>query len=655
MNPSTLKTTAAVADLRRRLENDRREDKTVVAVCAGTGCLACNCTEVTAALRAAIAEHGLDDQVELKTTGCQGPCERGPLLVIQPSGVFYNKVKPRDATAIVTETLVRGELIERLLYEDPQTGERVVKADDIPFFQKQMRLISGNNVHIDPTAINDYLLLGGYSSLATVLESMSPESVIDTITRSGLRGRGGGGFPAGRKWASCRRAEGDVKYVICNADEGDPGAFMDRALLEGNPHLVLEGMIIGARAIGAVEGFVYVRNEYPLAFKNLAIAIEQARDLSLLGGDILGTGFAFDVEVSRGGGAFVCGESTALMASLEGKVGEPRAKYIHTVDQGLWNRPSCLNNVETWANVPLIIDIGADSYAQIGTEGSKGTKIFALSGKVQNTGLVEVPMGITLREILYDIGGGVLGGKRFKAVQTGGPSGGTLIVEKGEGGAEESLLDLPVDFDELTRAGSMMGSGGMIVMDEESCMVDVAHYFLSFLQEESCGKCLPCREGLRTMLEILTRITEGRGDHADLVTLEELSQVMIDTCLCQLGSAAPNPILSTLRYFRSEYLAHIDDKRCPAGVCKELVSHAINESCGGCHVCVKACPVDCITGEAKELHAIDQDTCVQCGACFQVCPTDSIERVQRGAGVALQDQAARRWQPGGLRSETVQA
>jgi len=653
MTALRLASTAELVAHGERLKRNRREDRPIVAVCAGTGCLACGCAEVTDALRRALRERGLEDEVELKTTGCQGPCERGPLLVIQPQGIFYNRLRTRDVDAIVDETLIAGRLVERLLYRDPATGERIVKMDDIPFFRKQMRLVSGANVHIDPTAINDYLALDGYRPLATVLDTMTPEAVIETIKRSGLRGRGGGGFLAGRKWASCRRAAGDARYVICNADEGDPGAFMDRSLLEGNPHAVIEGMIIGAYAVGAQEGFVYVRNEYPVAFKNLGIAIDQAREIGLLGEDILGSGFAFDLHVSRGGGAFVCGESTALMASLEGKVGEPRAKYIHTVDAGLWNRPSCLNNVETWANVPLIVRMGADAYAAIGTEGSKGTKIFALSGKVQNTGLVEVPMGITLREILYDIGGGVKGRKHFKAVQTGGPSGGTLIVEKGEGGAETSLLDLPVDFDELTRAGSMMGSGGMIVMDEESCMVDVARYFLSFLQEESCGKCLPCREGLRTMLDILDRICRGEGRHEDLDTLEDLSEVMIDTCLCQLGGAAPNPILSTLRYFRSEYLAHIDEGRCPAGVCKALVSHAITAECGGCHVCVPICPESCITGEAKQLHAIDQVRCIQCGACFQACPTGCIARVKRGAGDAVQRQAALEWKPTTGRTETV--
>ena len=520
-----------------------------------------------------------------------------------------------------------------------------------------MRLLIGRNNEIDPTAIDDYIILNGYQSLAKVLK-IDPEKIIEMIMRSGLRGRGGGGFVTGRKWASCRKANGEPKYVICNADEGDPGAFMDRSLLEGNPHSVIEGMIIGAYAIGSHEGHVYVRNEYPMAARNLKTALSAARDFGLLGKNILGSGFDFDIEISRGGGAFVCGESTALMASLEGKVGEPRAKYIHTVDAGLYDKPSCLNNVETWANVPLIIEKGADWFASIGTAGSKGTKVFALTGKINNTGLVEVPMGITLRDILYDIGGGVRGGKRFKAVQTGGPSGGTLIVETRETAVHdslvaygdirddqqvESLLDLPVDFDELARAGSMMGSGGMIVMDEDSCMVDVAKYFLNFLTEESCGKCVPCREGLVVMHGILKRICDGQGTREDIDRLEQLSQVIIDTSLCQLGGSAPNPVLSTIRYFRNEYMAHIVDKRCPAGVCKELVSHAINEKCNGCHACVKPCPTEAIIGKPKELHYVVQDKCIQCGACYQICTHDAINRVKRGEGDSIQRRARGQW------------
>ncbi len=648
---------ADVDEYRRKLIRQRNDDKTIIALCAGTGCLACGCEAVSEAFREALAGSNLEREVELKRTGCHGFCERGPLAVIQPQGVFYQKLKPADAKLIVEQTIKGGQLVKRLLYRDPQTKETIVHEKDIPFYKKQMRLIFGKNGFMDPTAINDYIALGGYSAVVKALR-MKPEDIIKEITLSGLRGRGGGGYPTGRKWASCRKAKGTPKYIICNADEGDPGAFMDRSLLEGNPHSVVEGMIIGAYAIGCSEGFVYVRNEYPLAVKNLVHAIKTARECGLLGQNILGTGFNFDIDISRGGGAFVCGESTALMASLEGKTGEPRAKYIHTVEAGLWDKPSCLNNVETWANVPIIIEMNATKYAEIGTSGSKGTKVFALTGKVNNTGLVEVPMGITLREILYDIGGGVRGKKRFKAVQTGGPSGGTLIVETGERGIHDSmvahgdlredeeavnLLDLPVDFDELTKDGSMMVSGGMIVMDEDSCMVDVARYFLTFLKEESCGKCLPCREGIRRMLEILTRISDGEGAMEDLAELEEMSQVLIDTSLCQLGGSAPNPILSTIRYFRQEYKAHILDKRCPAGVCKALVSHAITEKCTGCRSCAKPCPTAAIIGESKGLHHIIQEKCIQCGACYQICKHDAIVRVKRGDGDAVQARAAGLW------------
>jgi len=670
MNGKFLTSSEELVRFREQLIRQRQDNKTVITVCAGTGCLACGCEGVTTAFREALKQSNLENDVEIKTTGCHGFCERGPLVVIQPAGIFYQKVRPADTKLIVDQTIKGQKLVNRLLYKDPLTKEVIVHEKEIPFYKKQMRLIFGKNGFMDPTSINDYIALGGYQAMAKALTTMQPEQIIEEVKKSGLRGRGGGGYPTGRKWASCRKARGDPKYVICNADEGDPGAFMDRSLLEGNPHSVIEGMVIGAYAIGSSEGFVYVRNEYPLAVKNLNIAIRAARECGLLGGNIMGTGFSFDIDVSRGGGAFVCGESTALMASLEGKTGEPRAKYIHTVEAGLWEKPSNLNNVETWANVPLIIEKGAEWYAAIGTENSKGTKVFALTGKVNNTGLVEVPMGITLREILYDIGGGVRGKRKFKAVQTGGPSGGTLIVETSEPKIHDSLvahgdirddeevlslLDLPVDFDELTKVGSMMGSGGMIVMDEDSCMVDIAKYFLNFLQEESCGKCLPCREGLRTMLNILTRISDGKGEIEDVQMLEELSQVIIDTSLCQLGGSAPNPILSTVRYFRQEYLAHIRDKRCPAGVCKSLVSHAIDQSCIGCHACVKPCPTSAVIGIAKELHYIDQDKCIQCGACYQICKYDSIKRVKRGDGAALQMRAKGLWKPRGQAQVSAKA
>jgi NADH-quinone oxidoreductase subunit F len=515
--------------------------------------------------------------------------------------------------------VVKGKVLDRLLYIDPDTGKKVTYEPKVPFYNKQKRLVFGNNGLIDPTQIEDYIAVGGYAALGNVLSGMTPEGIIAEVKKSGLRGRGGGGFPTGDKWQSCRDAEGEKHYVICNSDEGDPGAFMDRSLMEGNPHSVLEGMIIGAYAIGSHEGYIYVRNEYPLAVKNAETAIKQAEEYGLLGRNILGSGFDFSVKISRGGGAFVCGESTALMASLEGKVGEPRAKYVHTVEKGLWEQPTDLNNVETWANVPLIIGNGADWYAGIGSQGSKGTKIFSLVGKINNTGLIEVPMGITLREIIYGIGGGIPDGKKFKAVQTGGPSGGCI---------PESLLDLPVDFDQLDKAGSMMGSGGMIVMDENSCMVDIAKYFINFLEGESCGKCLPCREGLKRMSQILTDITEGRGKKGDIALLERLSATLVDSSLCALGSTAPNPVLTTLRYFRDEYEAHIKDKRCPAGVCKALVTYSIDEEkCPGCGLCVKACPVEAITPTGKKKPVIlDQEKCIKCGACYDVCKLGAVVR-----------------------------
>ncbi len=568
----------------------------------------------------------MSSKVEVKATGCHGFCEKGALLVIHPEGILYTQVTPRDVPDIVSKTLKRGELVPKLLYKDPNTSDRIVREEDVPYYRLQTRIIFGNNNRIDPEDICDYIALDGYQALRAILEGWSPRNVIDTIIRSGLRGRGGGGFPTGIKWRTARKAKGKRKFVICNADEGDPGAFMDRSICEGNPHSVLEGMIIGAYAVGADEGYIYVRNEYPLAVKALSHAVNQARGCGLLGKNILGSGFSFDIAIIRGGGAFVCGESTALMASLEGRVGEPRAKYIHTVERGLWNQPTVLNNVETWANVPQIILNGVDWYTTMGTGdvsehpwgGSKGTKIFSLVGKVNNTGLVEVPMGMTLREIIFDIGGGIPKGKKFKAVQTGGPSGGCL---------PSSLLDLPVDFDRLTEAGSMMGSGGMIVMDEDTCMVDVARYFIDFLKDESCGKCLPCREGLRTLLEILTRIVEGKGKMRDIALLEEVSEGIMATSLCALGGTAPNPVLSTVTYFRDEYIAHIRGKRCPAGVCKALIQYrVVPENCTGCHVCATVCPSDCISGESEEIHVIDGDQCIKCGACYEVCRFDAIER-----------------------------
>jgi len=594
-----------------------------VTVCGGTGCHASGCHQVIDAFRKVLQDHSKGNGINIRVTGCHGFCERGPLVVIYPQKILYQRVKPEDARTIFEETILNGKVIESLLYDHPTTGARIVHEEEVPFYQKQMRIIFGNNGNIDPTRIEDYLAVGGYRALSKALFSMTPEEIIREVKKANLRGRGGGGFPAGVKWETCKKAPGDIKYVICNADEGDPGAYMDRSLLEGNPHSVLEGMIIGAYAIGSHEGYVYVRNEYPLAVVNIGIAIQQARELGLLGGNILGSKFDFDVQISRGGGAFVCGESTALMASLEGNVGEPRAKHIHTVESGLWDRPSNLNNVETWANVPVIIERGADWYTQIGTEGSKGTKIFSLVGKVNNTGLVEVPMGITLREIVYDIGGGIPGGKKFKAVQTGGPSGGCI---------PESLINLPVDFDRLTEVGSMMGSGGMIVMDESTCMVDVAKYFTNFLKDESCGKCTSCREGTKRMHEILTEITEGRGkpEHIDL--LGELGWVTAEASLCALGGTAPNPVLSTIRYFQEEYQEHILNKRCPAKVCRALLQYRIlSDVCTRCGRCAKVCSVKAITGkkktkkEAGEPFQIDTEKCIKCGMCFETCKFEAVE------------------------------
>ena len=605
--------------LRESIVKERDTTKPCITVCSGTGCHAFGCQKVSKAFREEIERHNLQEKVDLKNTGCHGFCERGPLVVIRPQDIFYQRVSPDDASEIISETVLKGKVIDRLLYADGN-GSKITHENEVPFYAHQERLVFGANGYIDPTVIEDYIAIGGYSALGKVLSGIKPEEVIDEIKKSGLRGRGGGGFPTGVKWESCRKAPSPdgVRYIICNADEGDPGAYMDRSLLEGNPHCILEGMIIGAYAIGGHDGYVYVRHEYPLAVQNIGLAIKQAKDYGLLGENILGSGFDFNVRINRGGGAFVCGESSALMASLEGKVGEPRAKYIHTVVKGLWDKPTTLNNVETWANVPLIINKGADWYAKTGTKNSKGTKIFSLVGKVNNTGLVEVPMGITLREIIYDIGGGIPGGKKFKAVQTGGPSGGVI---------PDRLIDLPVDFDELTEAGSMMGSGGMIVMDDDNCMVDIAKYFIGFLEGESCGKCVPCREGLKRMREILDDISGGRGKEGDLELLERISTTLADGALCALGTTAANPVMSTIRYFRDEYEAHIKEKRCPAGVCKELITYQIiEEKCPGCGLCIKSCPVDAITPTGKKKPVVlDQEKCIKCGACFDACKLGAIK------------------------------
>jgi NADH:ubiquinone oxidoreductase subunit F (NADH-binding)/(2Fe-2S) ferredoxin len=617
-------------DLKRIAEAENRSlsgYKAMLMVCTGTGCVSARGFELLNEFKKILKEKNLDKEYIAVGTGCNGFCAVGPIVVVQPEGIFYQKVQAEDAAEIVASHLEAGKVVERLLHTDPVSGSVNRTMAEIGFFSRQQLIALRNKGLIDPEKIDHYIARGGYLSLKKVLEEQNPEGIIETVKRSGIRGRGGGGFPTGVKWESGLKAKierNEDIYIVCNGDEGDPGAYMDRSIIETDPHTVIEGMAIGAYAVGARDGYIYIRKEYPLATQRLYKAIEAARDYGLLGDHILDSGFSFDIHVHRGAGAFVCGESTALMASMSGRAGEPRAKYVHNVEYGYRDKPTILNNVETWANIPVIIDKGAQWFASIGSgdvsenpwNGSSGTKVFSLVGDIRNTGLVEVPMGITLKEIIEEVGGGIPDGRTFKAVQTGGPSGGCIPA---------SLLDMKVDFDSLTEAGSMMGSGGMIVMDDHTCMVDVARYFVDFLVDESCGKCTPCREGLFALRTTLERICRGEGQEGDIEFLEETSQTIIDTSLCQLGGSAPNPVLSTIRYFRDEYEEHIKEKRCRAGVCKALIRYRITDNCTGCTLCFKQCPVAAITGEAKKLHLIDPDKCIKCGICYEVCKFNAVE------------------------------
>jgi len=592
-------------------------------VCAGTGCVSCGSFKIKEALEKEIKAKGLAEEVQVVATGCNGFCERGPIVMVQPDGIFYQLLKLEDVPHLVEEHLLKGRPVKSLMYVPPAEKAPVPKMKDIEFFKHQRLIVLRNRGRIDPEKIEEYIAFDGYEAMGKALSGMTPAEIVDEITFSGLRGRGGAGFPTGKKWAICAKEKASPKYLICNGDEGDPGAFMDRSVLEADPHAVLEGMVIGAKAIGASKGFIYIRHEYPLALKRMEIAIRQARDNGLLGEDILGTGFNFDLEIVQGAGAFVSGEETALIASVEGHIAMPRQRPPYPAHKGLWGHPTVINNVETWATVPNIIRRGSDWFQALGTDTSKGTKIFSLVGKIANTGLVEVPMGITLREIVFGIGGGIPDNRDFKAVQIGGPSGGCLPAK---------MLDLPVDHESLTAAGAMMGSGGMIVMDDKTCMVDVAKYFLNFLQDESCGKCVSCREGTQRMYEIVKGITEGKGQESDLDLLEELASVCKDASMCALGQTAGNPVLTTLRYFRHEYEAHILDKRCPAGVCKALIRYVVlAEKCTGCQSCKKACPNDCIKGTLKDVHLIDQSRCIKCGACKEACKFEAIEEQREEA------------------------
>ena len=588
-----------------------------VLVCGGTGCTSSGSAELIKRFEEQIAKNGLEKEVKVVRTGCFGLCEAGPVVIVYPEGTFYSRIRVDDVDEIVAEHLLKGRIVQHLVYKEKADEEQHSTLDNIDFYRPQMRLALRNCGVIDPENIDEYIAFDGYKALAKVLTEMTPEQVIDEVLKSGLRGRGGAGFPTGKKWQFAAASKADQKYIVCNADEGDPGAFMDRSVLEGDPHSVLEAMAIGGYAIGASEGYIYVRAEYPIAVKRLEIAINQAREYGLLGKNIFGSGFDFDVFIRLGAGAFVCGEETALMHSIEGGRGEPKPKPPFPAVRGLFDKPTNINNVETLANIPPIINKGADWFASIGTERSKGTKVFALGGKINNTGLVEVPMGTPLRDIIYKIGGGIPNGKAFKAVQTGGPSGGCIPAEQ---------LDIAIDYDSLTAIGSMMGSGGMIVMDEDNCMVDIARFFLDFTVDESCGKCTPCRIGTKRMLEILERITEGKGEEGDIEKLEALAENIKATALCGLGQTAPNPVLSTLKYFRSEYEAHIKEKRCPAHHCRKLLNYVITDKCKGCTMCARVCPAGAITGTVKEKHHIDISKCLKCGACMEKCRFGAIEK-----------------------------